>query len=71
MDPAAEGAVEASIFVTELLGSDMLVEVELGDTRVQVKTTPDFQGAIGERCFVTFDTRRWHTFSRVDGQAYF
>jgi len=71
MDPAAEGAVEASIFVTELLGSDMLVEVELGDTRVQVKTTPDFQGAIGERCFVTFDTRRWHTFSREDGQAYF
>lgn len=67
----ADMAIEAKIFVTELLGSDMLVEADLGDTRVQVKTTPDFQGAIGDRCYLSFHTGRWHTFSREDGKAYF
>jgi ABC-type sugar transport system ATPase subunit len=71
IEPSADSPVEGSIFVTELLGSDMLVEVDLGDTRVQVKTTPDFSGTIGDRCYLSFHTRRWHAFSREDGRAYF
>ncbi len=71
LERPAEAAAEASIFVTEPLGSDMLVEVELGDSRFLVKTDPDFRGSIGERCYLTFHTGRWHAFSRQNGQAYF
>ena len=71
MDSPGPAGVPASIFVTELLGGDMLVEVELGEDRIQVKTKPDFRGAIGDRCHIQFHTDRWHAFSRTDGRAYF
>ena len=71
MDTDLDNAVPANIFVTELLGGDMLVEVELGKDRVQVKTKPDFTGQTGERCAVAFQSERWHAFSRRDGRAFF
>ncbi len=71
MDPREGQSVPASIFVTELLGGDMLVEVECGADRLLIKTKPDFRGSIGERCFIGFQSERWHAFSSSDGRAYF
>lgn len=71
MDPETQNGVPADIFVTELLGGDMLVEVELGKDRVQVKTKPDFAGQIGDRCSIAFRSEHWHAFSRRDGRAFF
>lgn len=45
-----EPSIKGEIFVTELLGGDMLVEVQLSDCRVRVKTTPEFAGREGETC---------------------
>lgn len=71
MDMGLRNAVQGEIFVTELLGGDMLVEVQLGKDRVQVKTKPDFAGQSGERCAVAFQNELWHAFSRRDGRAFF
>lgn len=66
-----EGAVRASILVTEPLGGDMLVDCALGENKVLVKTRPDFAGSRGEECWLTFDKTRWHLFAADTGVAYF
>jgi multiple sugar transport system ATP-binding protein len=66
-----DGAVRASILVTEPLGGDMLVDCALGDTKVLVKTRPDFAGTRGEECWLTFDKTRWHLFAADTGMAYY
>ena len=66
-----DGAVRASILVTEPLGGDMLVDCALGDNKVLVKTGPDFAGRRGEECWLTFNKARWHLFAADTGIAYF
>ena len=66
-----DGHVQGEIFVTELLGSDMIVDVDVADSRIRVKTTPEFVGKEGERCYITVNRDKWHAFSTVDGLALF
>ena len=63
--------MQGEIFVTELLGSDMIVDVNLADSRIRVKTTPEFTGREGEPCFITVNREKWHAFSSADGVAFF
>ncbi len=44
MTKPTDAAIKGEIFVNELLGGDMLVEVELEDCRIRVKTKPEFAG---------------------------
>jgi multiple sugar transport system ATP-binding protein len=66
-----EPSIRGEIFVNELLGGDMLVEVDLDDARVRVKTTTDFAGKPGEVCHLTVNRDKWHVFDTADGHAYF
>ncbi|MDU8946409.1 ABC transporter ATP-binding protein [Ovoidimarina sediminis] len=66
-----EASIEGEIFVNELLGGDLLVEVELADSRIRVKTTPEFVGNPGETCHLTVNRDKWHVFDAGDGHAYF
>ncbi|MCV2864813.1 ABC transporter ATP-binding protein [Albidovulum sediminicola] len=66
-----EAAMQGEIFVNELLGGDMLVEVQLDDCRIRVKTTPEFEGKPGENCFLSVNRDKWHVFDAGDGHAYF
>lgn len=71
MAPTGEPAIRGEIFVNELLGGDMLVEVQLDDARIRVKTTPEFAGKPGETCYLTVNRDKWHIFDAEDGHAYF
>jgi multiple sugar transport system ATP-binding protein len=71
MTKPAEAAMQGEIFVNELLGGDMLVEVQLDDCRIRVKTKPEFAGKPGDRCYLTVDRDKWHVFDAGDGHAYF
>ena len=68
--PTGEHAT-GEIFVTELLGGDMIVDVELADERIRVKTTPEFEGAEGQACYLTANREKWHAFSKDTGRAFF
>ena len=64
--------IEARIFITEPIGGDMLVDIQLADgRRVLVRTKPGFTGRPGDTCWLGFNTSRWHLFSSADGKAYF
>jgi multiple sugar transport system ATP-binding protein len=64
-------SITGEVFVNELLGGDMIVETQVGDARLRVKTSPDFPGAPGETCYLSVDRNRWHVFDAGDGHAYF
>ena len=66
------GIVSGHIKITEPLGGDTLVDVDLkGADHVLVKTNPDFHGEMNQACSMTFDTSRWHFFSKETGVAFF
>ncbi len=49
----------------------MIVDVQLADGRVRVKTAPEFPGMPGEPCYLTVNRDKWHAFAADSGQAYF
>jgi multiple sugar transport system ATP-binding protein len=62
-------AIPASIYITEPLGEDMIVEVRVGDDRVVAKTRVDFAGRIDESAFLEFNESKLHVFDRQTGVA--
>ena len=71
MQKLAEPVITGEIFVNELLGGDMIVDVQLADARIRVKTVPEFDGAPGEACYVTVNRDKWHAFDAETGRAFF
>lgn len=63
--------ITGKIFVNELLGGDMIIDVDLDDSRIRVKTSTDFQGVEGQTCFITVNREKWHAFSKENGKAVF
>jgi multiple sugar transport system ATP-binding protein len=66
-----EEHVTGKIFVTELLGGDMIIDVDLEDSRIRVKTSTDFEGVEGQTCYMTINRDKWHAFSKENGKALF
>jgi ABC-type sugar transport system ATPase subunit len=71
MTKPAEDHITGKIFVTELLGGDMIVDVDLDDCRIRVKTSTEFEGEEGQTCYMTVNTAKWHAFSKENGKALF
>lgn len=67
----SEPSIAGEIFVKELLGGDMIIDVQLADARIRVKTSPEFPGVPGDACFLTINRDKWHVFDMEDGHAYF
>lgn len=63
--------ITGRIFVTELLGGDMIVDVDLEDSRIRVKTSTEFEGTEGETCYMMVNRDKWHAFSKETGSAVF
>lgn len=74
IEPGESGALDiaATIFVTEPLGGDMVVEANLTEEdRVMVKTKIGEIGGLGDPCRIGFDIDRLHVFNKDTGVAYF
>jgi multiple sugar transport system ATP-binding protein len=71
MTPPDDNHITGRIFVTELLGGDMIVDVDLEDSRIRVKTSTEFAGLEGETCYMTVSRDKWHAFSKENGKAVF
>jgi multiple sugar transport system ATP-binding protein len=63
--------ITGKIFVTELLGGDMIIDVDLSDCRIRVKTSTEFEGTEGQTCYITVNKDKWHAFSKETGKALF
>ncbi len=63
--------ITGKIFLNELLGGDMIIDVDLEDCRIRVKTSTDFEGIEGQICYMTVNREKWHAFSKDSGKALF
>jgi multiple sugar transport system ATP-binding protein len=61
----------ASIFVTEPLGGDMLIEAKLGQDRVTIKRKIAELGQPGDPCGIAFNIEKLHVFDPESGEAFF
>ncbi len=60
------GSLAGKVFVVEMLGDRKIVDVQLGETIVKVKTPPTVQVAPGQRVWLTPNGDRLHVF---DGET--
>jgi len=63
--------VPATVFVTENLGGDMIVEAVLGEDRLTIKTKIGPIANLDDPCTISFDVSRIHLFASSTGIAYF
>jgi multiple sugar transport system ATP-binding protein len=73
IEPGDGGTLDilGEIFVTEPLGGDMVVEVNVGHDRLTVKAKIGPMGGLGDPCRIGFDTDKLHAFDKGNGLAYF
>lgn len=65
----SEGAIKGEIFTRQLLGADVLVEVEVNNTRVRAKTDKEFAGNVGDLCYLSMRTEDLYYFDSEDGKV--
>jgi len=66
---APEKFIEAEIYVTEPLGSEVIVDLKVGDNLVKAKATPDFSMSIGEKVWIGFNKEKMHLFDKKTEKA--
>ena len=64
-----EGAVEASVYVLEPLGREVIVDLEVGDVIFKVREEAGFRAEPGERLWMVFDKEKIHLFDKRTGKA--
>jgi multiple sugar transport system ATP-binding protein len=57
-----EESIEAEIYVTEPLGNETIVDIKLGDNVIKVLAESDFEGAPGQRVWITANMQKLHLF---------
>jgi multiple sugar transport system ATP-binding protein len=68
VEPAAEGAVPATVYVTEPLGGETVVDLKLGDHLVKSLAPPTLELRQDEQVGMRLDPRRLHLFTQ-EGEA--
>ena len=63
-----DGWLGATVYVTELMGSETYVFVELGNQRIIARAAGDFRADTGSKVWVNFDLPKAHWFDRELGR---
>ncbi len=62
-------SIEAEVLLTEPLGSEVIVNVKLGETIVKIRAPPGTSYAMGEKVYVVIDWSKAHLFDRETEEA--
>jgi len=65
--PAAN--VKREVCVIEPLGSEIVLDLKVGENLIKVKTSPDFRANTGDKCWLSFDINRVHVFNKKTEKA--
>jgi multiple sugar transport system ATP-binding protein len=63
-----EGWLPASVYVTELMGSETFVFLMLGGKRIIARAPADFRAEVGSQAWVEIETARAHFFHPTSGE---
>jgi multiple sugar transport system ATP-binding protein len=65
--PAAN--IEGKVYVLESLGSEIILNLKVGENLIKAKTSPDFRVNIDDRVWLSFDMNRIHVFDKKTEKA--
>jgi multiple sugar transport system ATP-binding protein len=64
---ARDGWTQATVYVTELMGSEVLVVLESGDKQIVARAPGNFRADTGSTVWIEFDAQQVHFFDSEDG----
>jgi len=56
--------IKSEIYVIEPLGSELIIDLKVGDWIVKAKGAPDFTAKIGDTAWIMFDKNKMHVFDK-------
>jgi len=62
-------SVEAEVYATEPLGSEIIINLKIGESIVKAKSTPEFKAEMGDRLYLTMNKDKMHIFDRATSKA--
>jgi len=65
----SSSSIQGEVYSRQLLGADVLVEVEIGGSRVRAKADTSFSGNDGEPCHLSLNSEDLYFFDAGDGVA--
>lgn len=63
-----DGGIPASVYVTELMGSETFVFLTLGGKRIIARAPADFRAEVGSQAWIELETRKAHFFHPTSGE---
>jgi len=66
---AGQGGIQGQIYSRQLLGADVLVEIEVGKFRVRAKADTSFTGTVGAPCYLNMSSENLYFFDAEDGKV--
>jgi len=64
-----KGAIECKVYARQLLGADILIEVEINNIRIRAKASKTFEGKVGDPCYLSLHSGGMYYFYADDGKA--
>jgi multiple sugar transport system ATP-binding protein len=61
--------IEGEVYVTELLGTEVIIHIKMGDSLLKVKTSADFDINTGEKVWIGFRKDKIHIFDKKTEKA--
>jgi multiple sugar transport system ATP-binding protein len=65
----SRGSIKGTVFMIEVLGSEVIVDVKVGNDLIKVKTLSDFRKDLGEEIWISFDQRKMYLFDKKTEKA--
>jgi multiple sugar transport system ATP-binding protein len=67
----AESLCQAAVYVTEPLGSEIILNLQIHDTLLKARVEPTFQTSIGQKLWLGINRERMHLFDKKTEKAIF
>ena len=64
-----ENSIPGEVYVVEPLGTEVIVDVKVGESLVKVREKPTFKAVPGKKVWITYDKNRLHVFDRKTEKA--
>jgi len=64
-----QNSVEADVYISEPLGSEVIVTLEVQDNLLKTRAPPAFQAIAGEKVWMTFNEDKIHIFDKKSERA--
>ncbi len=68
-DKEAADTIKSDVYVYEPLGSEIIVDLKVGDDLLKAKTPPDTKLKIGEKKWLALNMDKMHIFDKKTGKA--